>query len=395
MSRSLTKALLARDFGLQLHLPLDRLCPPVPIRWLYARWVQDLVESTRPGSIDSSTAVTGLDIGVGASCIYPLLICAAKPESTMYGTDIDITNYQHAVHNVSLNEWDDRIKLAQTKSDAALIPLNLLNVKKLDFTMCNPPFFATKDEALATFSKEQQPFAACTGADVEMVTPGGEVAYVRRMMQESFELQDKVQWYTVQLGKLSSLHALVRMLREEFSCKNWVITVLQPSGATVRWALGWSWLHERAPDGLARHRSLAGSGLQLEPNELVVADSLTEDPQSVLQSALRELPLCLAEDGSRRANGSHAIQVYTDTAVWSRSERRKRQRAAKSGDLTSYIPSKNATNWSNAFAINTKKTDVEDSQQILYSVTARWQKGDDRAMFESFCGMLKAKLITK
>lgn len=313
----------------------------------------------------------------------------------MYGTDINMTNYQHAVHNVSLNEWDGRIKLAQTKSDAALVPLKLLKIKKLDFTMCNPPFFATKDEALATFSKTQQPFAACTGADVEMITPGGEVAYVRRMMQESFELQDRVQWYTVQLGKLSSVQTLVKMLREEFSCRNWVVTVLQPSGATVRWALGWSWLSDRAPDNLARHKSLAGSGLQPEPNELLVVDNLTEDPQSVLRSTLRELPLCLAEDGLQRANGSHAIQVYTNAAVWSRSERRKRQRAAKSGDPTSQVPSKNATNWSNAFAINTKKIDIEDSQHILYSVTARWQKGDDRAMFESFCGMLKAKLITK
>ena len=68
----------------------------------------------------------------------------------MYGTDIDETNYEHAIHNVALNEWDDTIKIVKTKADGPLLPLDALKTDRLDFTMCNPPFFATKEEALAT-----------------------------------------------------------------------------------------------------------------------------------------------------------------------------------------------------------------------------------------------------
>ncbi|KAI9846047.1 MAG: Methyltransferase-like protein 16, partial [Pleopsidium flavum] len=51
-------------------------------------------------------------------------------------------------------------------------------------------------------AKQRPPLSACTGAEVEMVTPGGEVAFVSRMIQESIEWRDQVEWYTTMLGKL-------------------------------------------------------------------------------------------------------------------------------------------------------------------------------------------------
>ena len=44
--RQLTKALLLRDFNLSIELPEDRLCPPVPNRFNYIIWLQDLLDST-------------------------------------------------------------------------------------------------------------------------------------------------------------------------------------------------------------------------------------------------------------------------------------------------------------------------------------------------------------
>lgn len=55
--------------------------------------------------------------------------------------------------------------------------------------MCNPPFYSDREEVLASAeAKEQGPSAVCTGADTEMITPGGEVAFVGKMVRESLEL---------------------------------------------------------------------------------------------------------------------------------------------------------------------------------------------------------------
>lgn len=83
----------------------------------------------------------------------------------------------------------------------------------LDFTMCNPPFYGSAEEiASSEAGKARLPFAVsmlclpvsrfvhttsstdrrndvrvqvCTGAENEMITPGGEVAFVSRMIQET------------------------------------------------------------------------------------------------------------------------------------------------------------------------------------------------------------------
>ncbi|KAG5913814.1 hypothetical protein E4U53_004764, partial [Claviceps sorghi] len=75
----LTKTLLRLDFGIKIHLPDDRLCPPVPNRHNYILWLKDLLDTSSydgPGQ-----KRTGLDIGTGASCIYPLLGCVQRPWS--------------------------------------------------------------------------------------------------------------------------------------------------------------------------------------------------------------------------------------------------------------------------------------------------------------------------
>ncbi len=56
--------------------------------------------------------------------------------------------------------------------------------------MCNPPFFSSLAEAGAN------PGTACGGTSVEMVCPGGELAFVRRMVHDSRALGKRVHWYT-------------------------------------------------------------------------------------------------------------------------------------------------------------------------------------------------------
>jgi 23S rRNA (adenine1618-N6)-methyltransferase len=65
--RQLTKALLKRDLDLSIELPEDRLCPPVPNRFNYVLWIQDLLDSTSDDfreRYDPTRKVIGLDMSV-------------------------------------------------------------------------------------------------------------------------------------------------------------------------------------------------------------------------------------------------------------------------------------------------------------------------------------------
>lgn len=107
--------------------------------------------------------------------------------------------------------------------------------------MCNPPFYTSREEmAQLADIKAQQASSVCTGADVEMVTPGGEVAFVTRMIEESLHLRNQIQWYTSMLGKLSSVSVLVEKLIKHDN-HNYAVTEFVQGSKTKRWALAWSW----------------------------------------------------------------------------------------------------------------------------------------------------------
>ncbi len=111
----------------------------------------------------------------------------------------------------------------------------------INFTICNPPFYASTSELLASAAaKSRPPHSACTGADVEMVTPGGEIAFVSRMIEESVALKIRCQWYTSMVGKLSSVGTIVDKLKE-IGVANFAVKEFMQGGKTRRWGVAWSW----------------------------------------------------------------------------------------------------------------------------------------------------------
>lgn len=73
---------------------------------------------------------------------------------------------------------------------------------------------------------------------------------------------------------------------------------------------------------------------------------------------------------------------YTSENVWSRHARRKRQRESHVTPLQ--LAYSEATL---GFSIGVRMLDAASTE-----VTVRWVKGDDQAMFESFCGALKRRV---
>lgn len=73
-----------------------------------------------------------------------------------------------------------------------------------------------------------------------MVTRGGEVDFVKKMIDESLHLHDRIQWYTSMLGKLSSVSVLVETLIKHNN-QNFAVTEFEQGSKTKRWAVAWSW----------------------------------------------------------------------------------------------------------------------------------------------------------
>lgn len=243
--QALTRAILNSHFNLTLNLPPDRLCPPIPNRWNYIAWIQALLDSTSPTystAYDPHRPITGLDIGTGASAIYTLLCLRSRPTWTMCATDVDKKSFDSAVRNLTVNGLVTRTRMLQTLPSDPLIPLRGLGVERLDFTVCNPPFFGSDAEmagSLAGEGKSSVPSAVCTGAPVEMVCEGGDLGFVARIVEESFMLRERVGWYSSLLGKLSSAKTIVEMLKGK-GVANWAVGCVETRGATKRWIVAWS-----------------------------------------------------------------------------------------------------------------------------------------------------------
>lgn len=80
---------------------------------------------------------------------------------------------------------------------------------------------------------------ACTGAAVEMITPGGEVAFIESLIKQSLVLKTQVLWYTSMFGKLSSVSVILQKLLD-IGIHNWAVTEFVQGRGTRRWAVGWS-----------------------------------------------------------------------------------------------------------------------------------------------------------
>ncbi|KAF8591744.1 hypothetical protein K439DRAFT_1401880 [Ramaria rubella] len=355
--RTLTQALLKRDFNLTLTLPDHRLCPPVPNRLNYILWIQDILSTFQNSA--SNQAIKGLDIGTGASAIYPLLACSLPNtrEWTFVGTEIDSLSASYAHRNVEINNLQSRITiwpiqspLDVTADSAILTPLTQDPESRFDFTMCNPPFYGSaseiKDSAKA---KVLPPNAVCTGAETEMITPGGETAFVLQMLHESArrDVQGRCRWFTSMLGKLSSVGEIVSQLRK-MNIDNYGLSQFT-QGTTRRWAVAWSFGDERLSDLVARPSASSLSSYLPAPTTLrqifftpsqhmsaptfqIVSSPYHEDLKPTLSRILESLRGISFYFSNEMTPGSvtnkrWSVNVVAYENTWSRSARRKRKRS--------------------------------------------------------------------
>ncbi|TGZ82941.1 hypothetical protein EX30DRAFT_328839 [Ascodesmis nigricans] len=366
--QALSRCLLQHHFSLDVELRGDRLCPMIPNRVDYILWLQDLLDETAPNS-PKDRKIIGLDIGTGASAVYPLLGCALRETWSMIGTDIDSVSLETACRNCEKNQKivGDRITIHKSSVDGALIPLDALNLERIDFVMCNPPFYSSATDMLQSAeAKLLPPLTACTGTPTEMVhAPDGELGFARKMLEESRQLGERVQWYTTLFGKLSSVQEMVREIGAVLGGSgNWAVTQFV-QGTTRRWAVGWSFGDLRARRGTVLVESVALAGCCPFPPEVTIRAGEKVQREKV-REVLREL---------KTLNTVDPREMYCEFAgnVWSRAWRRASLRGTATTD--------------GKLRLGVHVELLEGNQEL----EIRWVRGLDKVLFESFCEMMRRK----
>lgn len=254
---SLTRGLLQAYFNLQLpYIESNHLCPPVPNRFFYLHWIDThLLNGDRTQRLN-----LGMDIGTGATCIYPLL--AAKFFNYgMAASDIDKEALALAKLNVTVNQLEHKIHLLEVDPSYSQQPSlppggpieralracgGVSPEQRFDFIMTNPPFYDPE-------SMERSAPRAGDGRDRTLMTvsegcyPNGEIGFVTEMIVDSLHARQSALWFSSMLGKKTSLLQLKKLLVHVLGPAHIEMTEYGP-GQYTRWFLAWTF---RRPSAFA------------------------------------------------------------------------------------------------------------------------------------------------
>ncbi|KKN48629.1 hypothetical protein LCGC14_0650810, partial [marine sediment metagenome] len=144
----LNKALLNQYYGIKYwEFPNENLCPPIPGRADYIHQVADLLSGNILQDIPTGTKITCLDIGIGSSCIYPI-IGTVEYGWRFIGSDINPTSIAAAQQIINANTvLSDNISCILQTNPKHFFKNILAIEDKVDATICNPPFHASLEDA--------------------------------------------------------------------------------------------------------------------------------------------------------------------------------------------------------------------------------------------------------
>eukprot|EP00834_Sanchytrium_tribonematis_P001588 NODE_40_length_35084_cov_0.543519.p12 type:complete len:340 gc:universal NODE_40_length_35084_cov_0.543519:22597-21578(-) len=186
----------------------------------------DLVCQYKPKSV--------LDIGTGSIAIYLILLRINHPKLPLMGIEKNEISYKNAtrvLQQLDYNNIDIRC------SDE--IPLDLID--KIDFVMCNPPFYSSELEISKCGGiKATRVKLNFGGMPHELVTDGGEVEFAKSFIKNLL-LSKSVRYFSTLLGFKKSVPLLknyIKYLCHLFGLEP-EITVHKISYVTVRWVLIW------------------------------------------------------------------------------------------------------------------------------------------------------------
>jgi 23S rRNA (adenine1618-N6)-methyltransferase len=246
----LNKALLHHYYGIKnWDFPDENLCPPIPGRAEYLHLIADLLSENNSNNFPKGDQITCLDIGVGASCIYPI-IGVTEYGWKFIGSDIDSKSLESAKQIADANpSLQEKIKFRLQKSRTNIFNGIVDTTEKIDIAICNPPFHAsTKDAQRGSQRKvsnltgidTKNPILNFAGISNELITEGGEYNFVTTMIYESKKFSKNFYWFSTLVSKESNLKGIYNSL-DKFEALQ-VKTIPIETGNKYGRIIAWSFL---------------------------------------------------------------------------------------------------------------------------------------------------------
>ena len=256
--KSLNRALLRQFYGIsEWEIPPGYLCPPVPGRADYLHYAADLLSSCNNGIIPRGDLIRVLDIGVGANCIYPI-IGHGEYGWRFVGTDIDPIALASAKRIVDSNKGLSHVIEFRLQKSTSNILSGILRAEDVfDILVCNPPFHASLDDAREGSQRkwknlgigpplgkasDRAPLLNFGGQGGELWCPGGEAAFVRRMIEESSKFPKSVFWFSTIISKETTLPSVRAALKNAKAVDSKTIYMAQ--GQKKSRILTWTFLSQ-------------------------------------------------------------------------------------------------------------------------------------------------------
>jgi 23S rRNA (adenine1618-N6)-methyltransferase len=251
--KALNRALLAEAYGIRgWDIPPGYLCPPIPGRADYLHHLADLLAGSKDGVIPRGPAIRVLDVGVGASAIYPLLGHREYGWSFV-GTDLDGLALEAAARILTANpQLAEAVQLRRQPDRSAIFAGVVRPEERFDLTLCNPPFHGSLREAREAAQQKWRKLGRGSegqarnfgGQGAELWCAGGEAGFIGRMATESAAIRLQVRWFTTLVSSSALLPALQRALRQAGASDVRIIPMAQ--GQKQSRFLAWTFLDEAA-----------------------------------------------------------------------------------------------------------------------------------------------------